>query len=54
MEILNYNQSKNNGCPQLFFSAFSLALQRESRVPKIEDVFSIYMERDGLDLKLSY
>ena len=39
---------------QLFFSAFSLALQREFRVQKIEEVFFIYRGRGGLALKLSY
>ena len=39
---------------QLFFSAFSLALQRELGVPKMEEVFSIYGQWDGLALKLSY
>ena len=39
---------------QHFFSAFSLALQREFRVQKMEEVFSIYGGRDSLALKLSY
>ena len=39
---------------QLFFFTFSLALQREFGVQKMEDVFSIYRGRDGLALKISY
>ena len=39
---------------QLFFSAFSLALQREFGVQEMEEVFSIYRGRDSLALKLSY
>ena len=39
---------------QLFFSTFSLALQREFGIQKMEEVFSIYRGNDGLALKLSY
>ena len=39
---------------QFFFFAFSLALQMGFGVQKMEEVFSIYRERDGLALKLSY
>ena len=39
---------------QLFFFAFSLALQTEFEVQKMEEVFSIYRGRDGLASKLSY
>ena len=38
---------------QLFFSTFSLTLQREW-VQKMEEIFFIYRGRDGLALKLSY
>ena len=39
---------------QLFFFAFSLALQREFGVQKMEEDYSIYRGRDGLALKQIY